>query len=97
MLTGAAVECAYYQCTRLRVLRAPGFPCSLLFWRDNVRATLGRSAPREGGDVWCILSRGTSFETALSRLLTMRFGDPHGEERGNTARLEPCGPLEARS
>ena len=71
MLTGAAVECAYYQCTRLRVLRAPGFPCSLLFWRDNVRATLGRSAPREGGDVWCILSRGTSFETALSRLLTM--------------------------
>ena len=89
MLTGAAVERAYYQCTRLRVLRAPGFPCSLLFWRDNVRANLGRSAPREGGGVWCILSRGTSFETALSRLLTMRFGDPHGEERGNTARLEP--------
>jgi hypothetical protein len=32
--------------TRLRVQRAPGFPCSLCIWRD-LRANLGHIAPRE--------------------------------------------------
>ena len=76
--------------------------------RANVPANLGRTAPREGGVVLVILSR-PILRDAASRLLRMRsslparsqslmFGAisvPHGEERGNAARLEPCGPKRA--
>jgi hypothetical protein len=34
-------------------------------------------------------------DAAKRPLLRMRSSSPHGEERGNAARLEPCDPLNA--
>ena len=42
-------SCAFFLHARLRVRRAPGFPCALYLSRDKVVARLGRTAPREGG------------------------------------------------
>jgi hypothetical protein len=38
---------------RLRVQRAPGFPCALCFQKANVEAKLGRNASREREGVFC--------------------------------------------
>src|SRR3977135_2392255 len=69
----------------------PAFPAPSVFQGRMIPAQLGRIAPRECGllfkAVSCALS--SSFETALRASSGGVPLIPHGEERGNAARLEP--------
>ena len=87
--------CLFLSHTRLRVQRAPGIPCALCFMGERLLQKLGRIAPRECGVVfelspfpvqWLHPSRRAQTRAPQDEVL-----DPHGEERGNAARLAPRG------
>jgi hypothetical protein len=87
------VRCFQFLHTALRVHPAPGLPCALCPGGSNEMASPGRKRVAGMRRRVCLFCRSPSFETPRdARLLRMRrskLPDPHGEERGNAARLEP--------
>ncbi len=77
--------CFFILHARLRVQRAPGFPCALCFWASGSCTNSGASR-RERAAVRPCTWRGPSFETLASQASqdeVERLGaksDPHGEE-----------------
>jgi hypothetical protein len=65
------------------VQRAPGIPCALYYRGTNVRANLGRIAPRERG-----LMSDRLFENSINSILVVPAGRP-GLGHGDVEMLDP--------